>query len=277
MIVARLALAALALSACDDSAPRTLLDGPRVVAVIAEPPTVSATGTSTLTLVTALDGLPTAPDSVSWRACSPGRLVVDPVRDCAGDTAEPLPVDDQGRAIVDVAALAARFGVPLPPAMGDDPCGRAVIPLTIVVEAELAGARLIARKQLAVGAAPPPRVNPVIVHAVADGAPLSSGASYPVGTTLELSADIGLDSLDLVCEPDGTTPARHEDVRIAVYAGGGATASDRAFDIAEVEGATIAGSIELTMPDAPSSVPLWLVATDDGGGVAVSHLVLDAR
>ena len=32
-----LALAAVVLAACDDSAPTTLLDGPRVVAIVADP------------------------------------------------------------------------------------------------------------------------------------------------------------------------------------------------------------------------------------------------
>lgn len=262
---------ALVLAACEDSAPMTLLDGPRVVAIIADPPVVSTSATAALTLVTALDGLPASPDRVSWRACSPAWPVIDPLRDCVG---EPLPTDAEGRALVDVAALAERFGASVPPS-GEDPCGRAVIPLTIVVEAELGGARLIARKQIDIGASPPRRGNPVFVQLVGDGAALGSEAS--AGSQITLSADLATDALDLVCDEGADVPSRAESVRVAVYVGGGAVASDLSFDILDIEGATIAGSVDVTMPDVPASVPLWLVAVDEGGGVAVAHSVLDVR
>ncbi len=278
MRAAALALAAAATAACSDDATTSLLDGPRVVAIVADPPTVAADGVAQLALVTALDGAPAAPDEVSWRACSPAWPVADPVRDCSGDRALALPVAPDGRAVVDVAAVAARFGLALPPAPADgDPCGRAVVPVTIVVEAELGGARLIARKQLDVGAAPPPRTNPAFVQVRVDGAPLAPGAPLPAGATVALSADLAADALDEVCEPDGEAPARHEDVRVAVYAGGGATLSELAFDVIEVEGATITGAVELTLPEAPDDVPLWLVAVDEGGGVAVWHDVVPVR
>lgn len=273
---ATLLFAGVVLAACSDTVPTTLLDGPRIVAVIADPPTAAVDGTVSLTLVTALDGAPATPDVVRWRACSPATLVVDPARDCVGDRAEPLSVDVEGRAWLDVGALARRFEIPLPP-VSDDPCGRAIVPLMIVVEAELGGARLIASKQVIVGQRPPPRTNPQFLQILADGLAISDSTTFERDQQIQLSADLARDSLDRVCEPADTTPSRRENVRVAVYVGGGAMASDLAFDVLEVADATIAGTIEVAMPGTSGSVPLWLVAVDEGGGVDVVHAVVDVR
>jgi hypothetical protein len=264
------------LAGCDGDAPGSLLDGPRVIAVIADPPTVAVNGVARVELISTIDGFIAAPDAVAWRACSPRAVIVDPVRDCAGDAALALEVDEHGRAIVDVAVIAARFGIPLPPAM-DDPCGRQVLGITIVVEVQLAGSRLIARKQLWVGASPPPRQNPAFVHVLADGVPLADGATAARGVTLTIGADLAVDSLDLVCSEGASEPSRRESVRVAVYAGGGVTASDTGFEVVDQDGATRSGTVDLTLPSSAATVPLWLVAIDEGGGAAATHLVIEVR
>ena len=60
----RAILGLLVLAGCDDATPGTLLDGPRVLAIVAEPPVV-APGTSTrLEAIAAVDGLPVMADRV---------------------------------------------------------------------------------------------------------------------------------------------------------------------------------------------------------------------
>ena len=156
-----LLITALALAACDDSAPGSPVAGPRIIAVIADPPTIAADATTHLSVLTAIDGFPAPADAVMWRACSPYALVVDPVRDCAGDAALELALDADGDAVLDVAALAAKFDIVLPSiTSADDPCGEDVLAVSVVVEAEVAGERLIAVKSVEVGVAPPVRTNP---------------------------------------------------------------------------------------------------------------------
>lgn len=260
-------LAATLLGACSDGPPGTVLDGPRVMALIADPPTVGIDQVATVSLVTAVDGVLTPASSPRWRACPPWAVVADPVRDCA-DGAIELAVDAEGRAVFDAGALAAAWGVTPPPAP-DDACGEAVVDVIVVVEADLAGARLIATKQVEVGAAPPARRNPVITRVLVGGEPVEDGAVVPAGATLDLTVDVARDSLDLVCTDDATTPDTLEDVRVFLYAGGGATTDDDDLEITEVEGASIAETKALTLPTTPGDVPLWLVATDRGGGVSV--------
>ncbi len=262
----RAILGLLVLAGCDDATPGTLLDGPRVLAIVAEPPVV-APGTSTrLEAIAAVDGLPVMADRVSWRACAPWAVVADPVRDCAGDAAVELTTGPAGEALIDGDELAARFGFePPPPPTTTHACAAAAPTLTVVAELELDGARLIAKKDVPIAAAPDRR-NPAFVQARIDGAAADAGAMLPAGATVRLGADIAIDTLDLACAPDGNSA--REQVRIFVYPGGGAVADDDSFVIAEREGTIVAGSVELQLPGEPGDVPLWMVAVDETGGVA---------
>ncbi len=260
------------LGACSDGPPGTVLDGPRVMALIADPPTVGIDQIATVSLVTAVDGVLSPAAAPRWRACPPWAVVADPVRDCA-EGAIDLAVDAEGRAVFDAGALAAAWGVTPPPAP-DAVCGEAVVDVIVVVEADLAGARLIATKQVEVGAAPPARRNPEITRVLIGGEPVEDGAVLSAGATLDLTVDVARDSLDLVCSDGATTPDKLEDVRVYLYAGGGATTDDNDLEITDVEGASVAETKALTLPDTPGTVPLWLVATDRGGGVSVVQRTL---
>lgn len=269
----------LALAACDDGPPGSPVAGPRIIAVIADPPTVSTDGTTHLSVITAVDGYPVPADAVTWRACSPYTLVVDPLRDCAGDRALELAVDAEGRAVLDVAALAERFDVVVPSIPGaDDPCGEQVLPVSIVVEAELAGQQLIAVKTVEVGVAPPVRTNPVVLHALHGNEPLTDGSVLPRGMRIALGAEVDPASRDLVCRRDETTATHRESVEVYALAGGGAVVRGNDIDIDDDdEGMTRVEPVELELPAEPGMVPLWLVGIDRNGGVGVRFLVLDVR
>jgi hypothetical protein len=261
------------LAACDASTPRTLLDGPRVLAIVAEPPVIALDTTTRLAAITALDGLPAVPDRIEWRACAPWAVVVDPVRDCAGEAALALATDADGGAVLDPEEIAAGFSITLP-TIPPAACAAPTPALTVVAELELAGVRLIAKKQVPI-AATADRANPVFVQVRIGGEPIAPTTAVPAGATVLLSADIAVDTLDLACRPDGASTL--EEVRVVTYPGGGAIASDDAFTIADRDGTLTAGSVELTLPDEPATVPLWLVAVDETGGAAATFSPLVTR
>lgn len=114
----------------------------------------------------------------------------------------------------------------------------------------------------------------MITRVLVGGVPVEDGAVLPAGATLDLTVDVARDSLDLVCADGATTPDTLEDVRVFLYAGGGATTDDDVLEITEVDGASIAETTALTLPTTPGTIPLWLVATDRGGGVSVVRRTL---
>jgi len=259
----------IALAACADPTPSSLLDGPRVLAIVADPPVVAPGVRTALLPITTLDGQPAAPDSVAWRACAPWAVVADPERDCTDGAlalaTEPgggttLSLDLLGGAVPTAGTAPADRGDCAPPAMA----------LTLVAEIQLAGQRLLAKKQLAVGPAVD-RQNPVIEQILLDGAPAAEGAALPAGATVQLGARIAATSIDDVC---GVAEPERETVRVVVYPGRGAVASDDAFEITERDGQLVEGSVELTLPATEQRVPLWLVAVDETGGAAARFVDL---
>lgn len=256
----------LALAACADPTESSVLDGPRVLAVVADPPVVAPGVRTTLVPITTVDGVPTPPERVTWRACRPWSVVADPERDCADGVT--LATGPDGRAVIDPDAFGA-----VPGSSSSDPglaCAPPVLSLTLIADVQLAGARLLAKKQLAF-AQTVDRRNPLVEHALIDGEPATGDAVVPPGATLRLGARIAADSVDEVC--GGSVPAR-EAVRVVVYPGRGAVASDDSFEIVERDGELFEGSVELTLPAASMRVPLWLVAVDETGGAAATFLEL---
>lgn len=262
----------LALAACADPTPSSLLDGPRVLAIVADPPIVAPDVRTTLVPITTLDGRPTPPDSVRWRACRPWAVVADPERDCT-DGAIALATDPSGGTTLDLELLGAVVPTSGPPPVTSGLCAPPAMALTLVAEIELAGARVLAKKQLALGTTVD-RQNPIIEHVLVDGAPAVAGAPVPAGTTVRLGARIAASSIDPVCGPG--EPER-ETVRVVVYPGRAAVASEDAFEIEERDGELVEGSVELTLPDAPQRVPLWLIAVDQTGGAAATFVELAAE
>ncbi|MDX2091049.1 MAG: hypothetical protein SFX73_24530 [Kofleriaceae bacterium] len=274
-----LLVAAFACVACGDADPGSPVSGPRIIAVVASPPTIAVDGTTRLSVVTAIDGFPVPADAVAWRACSPYALVVDPVRDCTGETALALAADAEGHAVLDVAALAARFAIAVPSSSRvDDPCGEQVLPVSVVVEAELGGARLIAVKTVEIGVAPAARTNPVVLHGMLGDVPLSDGAVVDGGRRYALGAEVDPATRDLVCVEDEVMPTRRESVEVYALAGGGAVVRGNDIDVEDDEtNMTTVEPVELELPSGPAMIPLWLVGIDRNGGVGVRFLVLDVR
>jgi len=265
------ALAVVAGPGCDDAVPGSVLAGARTIAVIAAPPVIALDAASTVTAVVALDGVRAPLEQVAWRACSPWAVIVDPVRDCRGEAAMALTPGAAGDAVVDAAALVQRFGAPpVGSAPASDACPGDVLPVTIVLDGELAGEPVLATKQVRVGLAPPPRRNPSFVRVLADAADLADGAMVPPGATLVVTAELDPAAADPACDPQD--PARLELATVTVIAGGGASVSPGSFGVDA--GAALAGDVELTAPTEPGPFPLWLIAVEPDGGVAVAYRTL---
>ncbi|MBK9036859.1 MAG: hypothetical protein IPL61_37350 [Myxococcales bacterium] len=271
MRAAALALAAAACSG-DGLAPSTLITEARLLAVAAEPPVTTVDGTVALAaLVVDADGAPAA-TPVSWRACSPWRLVRDPDLDCGPGDALPLVVDAAGLARLDVAAVRARFGEPggpLPPAGA---CPGPMIAVPVIATVTIDGVRLVARKD--VGVAAVARRGPVIAAITIDDGPADG---FVPGATHRVAAVPAVDALDLTCTDDPTPAPVREGVRTYFYVSAGGLADTSAEVRYQPDGTAAIGSVELTAPTEVERVRLWAVMIDGDGGAAWALRELRAR
>jgi hypothetical protein len=269
-LVPALALAAVG---CADGAgsPSTILTAPRLLAIAADPPVAAPDQVVRLRpLVVDGDGREVAA-TVSWRACSPWRVVRDPDVDCAPPAAWPLPVADDGAAILDVPALVAAIGQPqvVPPPAG--PCEVSAISVPVYAVAEVYGVRLLARKDVRIGG--PSRTLPAIAAVLLDGAPATT---YVPGEPAAVVVRPARDALDETCTDDPTPLPVLEPVTFHLYATAG-TLSESSADVVYLpDGSEAAGSIELTGPDDGGPLRLWAIAVDPDGGVAWTHRDLSA-
>jgi hypothetical protein len=278
--LAALASAALTVTGCGDSAPGgpTVLDRPRVLAIVASSPVVAPTGSTGLIAV-AVDsqGRP-AQVQPRWRACTPWIPNLAPSA-CTGDAAMALSSEASGAASVQVSEVFARFGDPtvLPP---DAPCAPAQVSIPIIAEVEVEGTVLVVRKDLVVRFGAQTRANPGLTEMLFNGMPAQD---YVLGSEYALSAMLDLSVADRVCIADDPNVTRVEPVTVYAYASAGDLA-DPSFEIAappEDGAAVLSGAVSWTAPRAgelgSGSVELWLVATDQDGGIAVVHRSLTAR
>ena len=261
---------ALAQAACadDGAAPSTRITSPRLLAIAADPPVATVDGQVALrALAVDAAGRP-ATSAVAWRACSPWQLVRDPDIDCAPAAALALPVDASGGATLDVAAYLARFGAPpvMPPA-GDDPCARPVVAAPVFATVVVDGARLVARKDVALG--PVARRAPALAAVLLDGAP---AAGFRPGAEHRLTAVPARDSLEPSCSEEGAL----ETVRAYFYVTAGDLDEASATVTLFTDGSEVAGSVGLRAPDERDPLTLWTVLLDDDGGAAWTARTLTA-
>ncbi|MBP8805224.1 MAG: hypothetical protein KBG48_09345 [Kofleriaceae bacterium] len=262
------------LAACggDALAPSTLITEARLLAVAASPPVTTLDGEAELrALVVAADGAP-ADVAVTWRACSPWRVLRDPDLDCAPGDALPLAVDADGAARLRVEDVLARFGGPGAPPPPPGACPGPVVPIPVIATATVDGTRLVARKDVGVGAAA--RRAPVIAAITLDDQP---AASFTPGAVYRLAAVPALDSLDATCTDDPEPVAVREGVRTYFYVSAGGL-DEVAADVSYQPDDTAAiGSVEFTAPDDAAPVRLWSVMLDGDGGAAWTLRTLDAK
>ncbi len=250
----------------DEVEPITRVTGPRVLAVTSEPSALVLGGEAVLSPFVVDPGGPRAVEAVRMRACAPWKFVADPARDCAGADALVLAIDVAGRGVASADALAAAFPAPPGTPAPADPWRVALaaglaLQVPVIVEVDVGGQTLIARRDLTVVDELTPRQNPALAEVRFDGAPtqvLRSGQAY------RLTATVARDSLDPRPDPDAA--GAPETVDCNFYSGAG--------DLAEPE-------VDIELPDVPvpETLPnqftagppgttwMFVVATDETGGM----------
>lgn len=270
---AALVLALVTAGCADDgSSPSSLLTGPRLLGIAADPPVAAPDQVVRLRALVVDGAGAEAAVPVQWRACSPWQAVRDPDVDCAGSAAWPLPVGDDGVAVLDLPALAAALGQPLavPPPAG--PCAVSALALPVYAVAVVDGVRLLARKEVRVGG--PARTLPAIATVLLDGAPAET---YAPGQAAALVVQPARDALDPACTDDPEPLPVLEPVTIFAYATAGALSAPSAEVRYQPDGSEAAGAIDFTGPDDRQAVRLWTLAVDPDGGTAWTHRELTAR
>jgi hypothetical protein len=281
-----LALVVAALGCSDDGVdPITKITGPRVLAVVTEPSALPLDGSIRLTALT-IDpdgprsgiGAATPPggrpvDAVRMRACAPWKFIADPERDCVGADALTLSTNSSGQIVATAEELAAAFpsppGVVAPP----DPWRVAIaagleLRVPIIVEVDVDGQTLVARRDIHVVETAAERKNPILAEIRFDGV---ATQTLRAGQRYDLTATVDPASLD---PQDGDNPDRVlETVDCYFYSAAG--------DLAEPE-------VDIEEPDVPvpetepnaytagpaGSTWMFVVATDETGGMAADWIPL---
>ncbi len=228
-IATSIALAVI-LCACTDSDGRrlSLVDNPRILAIAATPSVIGPGETSVLDALVVDSSGPIADAEVTWRACIPWSVVLDPDVQCGPDVSTPLP---QGE-LQAPAQLEDTLEVPL------------------VAEVTTAAGRLVAVKRVRLMpemTALPPELSIEAFHL--DGATpdvIEPGREYEV-------------ALDLTgVFPDQTEPV---DVRVNLYATSGEFADEA---ITVTFDPTMPADAETTTwraADDAAPVTFWAIAT----------------
>lgn len=270
----RLLACVLALAACSDDEvdPITKIVSPRILAITTEPSALVLDGEIEIHVL-AVDGDgPRAGDAVRLRACAPWLFVADPDRDCSGENALLLEPDASGRFITTTQALSAAFpsppGVPAPP----DPWRAALaagidLRVPVIVELDVDGETLVARRDLHVVDEATERRNPLLSEIRFDGVvtqTLRSGERYVLTAAVDPAS---LDELPPP-EPAGTV----ESVDCYFYSPTGELA-EHEVDVDEPT------ALAETAPNAytagaPGPTWLYVVATDQTGGATVASIPL---
>jgi hypothetical protein len=282
-----------ALAGCQDGFDRRpeVIDRPRILAVVAEPPERRPGEASLLRAVVAapggeLDG------ALDWSLCRAPRPLADgaPVAQaCLDDDDGRLPLARAPVADTVVAAVpldaCAVFGSEPPPPTGDQPARRPVDPdptgghyqpvRVATVDDEPALAIGFVRIRCALAGAPaelarrhaaeyPDNQNPVIAAA-------SGPASVRPGASVELSVVLSPGAAEpyLVYDPRAVALVeRTEELAVSVHADGGELAA---------AGSPVTGEIARVRwraPREPGAAQVWFVVRDDRGGAAAHRFAI---
>lgn len=268
-----------ALAACDDASidPSTRITAPRVLAITTEPSALPLEGELALTTLTVdpdgprIDGRPV--DTLRMRACAPWKFIADPARDCVGDDALPLERDGAGRVVTSAAELASAFpsppGVPAQP----DPWRAALaaglqLRVPIIAEVEVDGQTLVARRDVDVVETTVQRQNPRLAEIRFDG---SSTRTLRAGQRYVLVATIDRTSLDE--DPDAEQPGALENVVSNFYSPTGEL-SEAEVSVADPDALVLESAPNTYTAGPPGTTWLYVVATDETGGMSVTSVML---
>ncbi len=254
-----LPFALLVVTACDENPDeRTLITGPRLLAVQSTPPALRGLegNVSLNVLAVAESGATLSNAGVVYRVCSPWQFLADPARDCSADTA--LILQDRELTTQDVLAYYPLPEGLMPPVASDDmpateSCGAtALVEVPVVAEMVVDGISLVTVKRIPVyfdeTRKRNPRFDAVEVASVIDGE-----------HTLRISVDP--DSLDIECRDD---VEGLEALRIYVYSTSGSFESSTVDIVPAIDGTIEPAEILWTSGNEPA-VLLFIVIDRDGG------------
>lgn len=256
----------------DDELPRTFIDGPRVLAIKAEPPSVPPGGS---TVVTALVvGTDSETASVSWARCRlpprPGEAI-NP--DCV-DPAQAAALEPIG----DGTTITTTMPADVTPSALGQPDASGGVYLTLVARVTVAGETLVATYRLRLQAPGDVNVNgnPVLtglllVDAAGITTPIDAAAPPTVqaGERLTLQVAVADASVENYPPPLGGA-AVAEVLRTSWFSSAGTFTEERS------EGPTATTVLELDtlLPPAGAAIDLFAVIRDDRGGTDYVHRTL---
>lgn len=271
---------ALCASACGDSPelPISRITGPRVLAVLSEPSSLSIDSNARLSVLVVDEfgprqGIPGAAgpgdrpvDAIRWRACAPWRFIADPVRDCSGSDAFDLVTTGSGQTDISAAELEAAFPAP-PETMAPPEAWKFAlslgIPLTIpmLVEVDIDGQTLVTRYDIPVIGSDETRKTPKIAEVRFDGVATNTivrGRPYQVTVAIDPAT---IDKL-----PDATEAPFFEEIDAYFYSPVGTFS---AFETETPDPDAAAPETEPTEFTADQAGDTWIyvVITDRTGGV----------
>ena len=207
------------------------------------------------------------------RACAPWKFISDPARDCIGADALTLSPDSSGQIVATADQLAAAFpsppGVVAPP----DPWRVAIaagldLRVPIIVEVDVDGQTLVARRDIHVVETAAERRNPILSEIRFDG---FATQTLRAGQRYDLTVTVDPASLD---PQDGDAPDRVlETIDCYFYSAAGDLAEPE-VDIEEPD-----APVPETEPNAYTAGPagatwMFVVATDETGGMAADWIPL---
>ena len=255
---------ALACGGCkpDNELPRTYINGPQVLAIKADPPSVPAGGSTVVTALIAGTG-GEAP-SVSWvrcrRAPRPGEAInPDCVDTAQADYLEPIGDGTTITTTMPDDATAAALGQP-------DATGS--VYLTLVARVTVAGQTLIATYRLRLQSNGDGNGNPVltgllVVDAAGVATPLEEAAPPTVhaGDRLTLQVAVADGSVETYSPPLGGAPVP-EMLRTSWFSTAGKFSNERS----EGPQASTVLELDALLPQPGNPIDLFAVIRDDRGG-----------
>jgi len=255
---------ALACAGCkpDDELPRTFINGPQVLAIKADPPSVPPGGSTVVTTLVAGTGAETP--SVSWARCRlaprPGEAInPDCVDTAAADFLEPIGEGTTLTTTMPDDVTASALGQP-------DATGS--VYLTLVARVTVAGQTLLATYRLRLQSDGATNANPVLtglllVDAAGVATPLEEAAPPTVhaGDRLTLQVAVADGSVETYPPPLGGAPVP-EVLRTSWFSTAGKFSNERS----EGPQASTVLELDALLPQPGIPIDLFAVIRDDRGG-----------
>ena len=253
----------------DTDLPRTLIDGPRVLAIKAEPPSVPPGGSTVVTALIVGTGAETP--TVSWARClrapRPGEAInPDCVDTAQADSLEPIGV---GMTITTTMpdVMPAELGQP-------DASGGVYLPL--IARVAVAGQTLIATYRLRLQSAGDVNQNPVLtglllIDAAGGATPLDEAAPPTVraGDRLTFQVAVADGSVEIYPPSLGGAPVA-EMLRTSWFSTAGKFSQERS----EGPQASTVLELDALLPAPGAAIDLFAVIRDDRGGTDYVHRTL---